>query len=325
LTFSQFATLLHANAGAGALAVLVAFALDLALGEPPPTVHPVVWIGHALSSLGAPWPAQPPRGAFLRGMTAWLALAAICVGLAIAAEYAIGYAADRGASMAGRGASLTRLGLHGILLGSVLKPLLAWRMLRDEVSSVERALGDSLQAARDRLRRIVGREVATLSETVVRESALESLAENLNDSWVAPLFWFVVAGLPGAALYRFANTADAMWGMRGRFEWAGKWAARADDVLSFLPARITALALALAAWHWPRGLRRQAAATASPNGGWPMGTMALALEVRLSKPGYYVLNPDGRSASADDVARGLAIAARAAWGVAVVASLLELA
>jgi adenosylcobinamide-phosphate synthase len=257
-------------------------------------------------------------------MTAWLALAAICVGLAMVADPAIAYAADRIASMAGRAAPLARVGLHGILLGFLLKPLLAWRMLHDEVSAVERALGESLQAGRERLRRIVGREVASLSETVVRESALESLAENLNDSWVAPLFWFVVAGLPGAALYRFANTADAMWGLRGRFEWAGKWAARSDDVLSFLPARITALALALAAWRWPRGLRRQAAVTASPNGGWPMGTMALALDVRLSRPGYYVLNPSGRFASRDDVLRGLAIAARAAWGVAIVAALLKL-
>ncbi|MGD0490449.1 MAG: adenosylcobinamide-phosphate synthase CbiB [Steroidobacteraceae bacterium] len=321
MTLSQLSPLLHPDAGAGALAILVAFAVDQVFGEPPAALHPVVWIGRALASVGAPWPTRPPRTAFLRGMAAWLILAAICVGFALAADDAISYLAIRGASLAGRGASLLRLGLRGILLGLMLKPLLAWRMLREEVRAVERALGDSLQAGRDRLRRIVGRDVATLSETVVRESALESLAENLNDSWVAPLFWFVVAGLPGAALYRFANTADAMWGLRGRYEWAGKWAARADDVLSFLPARITALALALAAWRWPRGLRRQAAVTASPNGGWPMGTMALALDVRLSRPGYYVLNPRGRSASGEDVARGVAIAARAAWGVAVVAAL----
>jgi adenosylcobinamide-phosphate synthase len=317
---------------AGALAIVVALAVDQVFGEPPASIHPVVWIGRALDSLGAPWPTQRPRAAFLRGMAGWLALAAVCVGVALAAQSAISYAAGRGAAMAGRGAAMAgpgaaplRFVLQGLLLGLLLKPLLAWRMLRDEVRAVEHALGDSLQAGRDRLRRIVGRDVAALSETVVRESALESLAENLNDSWVAPLFWFVVAGLPGAALYRFANTADAMWGLRGRFEWAGKWAARADDVLSFVPARITALALALAAWRWPRGLRRQAAVTASPNGGWPMGILALALDVRLSRPGYYVLNPAGRSACREDIARGVTIAARAAWGVAILAALLELA
>jgi adenosylcobinamide-phosphate synthase len=310
---------------AGAVAIVVAFAIDQLFGEPPPMAHPVVWIGRALDSLGAPWPSQRPASAFLRGMLSWLILATLCVGLALAAGYVISLAADRAAVLIGRDAPPIQSLLEGLLLGIVLKPLLAWRMLRDEVRAVERALGDSLPAGRDRLRRIVGRDVTTLSETVVRESALESLAENLNDSWVAPLFWFVVAGLPGAALYRFANTADAMWGLRGRFEWAGKWAARADDVLSFLPARITAVALALAARRWPRGLRRQAAVTASPNGGWPMGTLALALDVRLSRPGYYVLNPGGRSVCGHDVARGLAIAARAAWGVAIAASLVELA
>ena len=94
--------------------------------------------------------------------------------------------------------------------------------------------------------------MTALSEAQVRESAIETLAENLNDSVVAPLFWFVLLGLPGAALYRFANTADAMWGYRGvyqgqNWEWAGKWAARADDVLSWLPARLTALLLVMAA------------------------------------------------------------------------------
>jgi adenosylcobinamide-phosphate synthase len=152
----------------------------------------------------------------------------------------------------------------------------------------------------------------------VRESAIETLAENLCDSVVAPLFWFVLLGLPGAALYRFANTADAMWGypgMRGGryWQWAGKWAARADDVLSWLPARLTALLLwaaALGAVRW-RDVRTQARVTPSPNGGWPMGAMALALGVRLSKPGVYVLNAAGRVVLAGDAERALRLAARA--------------
>ena len=130
--------------------------------------------------------------------------------------------------------------LHGFLaaalLALLLKPLLAWRMLHDEVLAVEVALGQSLEAGRAQLSRLVSRDVSSLTAVQVRESAIESLAENLNDSVVAPLFWFALLGLPGAALYRFANTADAMWGypgMRGGryWQWAGKWAARADDVL----------------------------------------------------------------------------------------------
>src|SRR5690606_19461691 len=138
-----------------------------------------------------------------------------------------------------------------------------------------------------------------------RESVIESLAENLNDSVVAPLFWFVLFGLPGVALYRFANTADAMWGYPGWrgsgararwWLWAGKWAARADDAMSWVPARLTAamlLGVQAAAGRVvsPGSVRRAARLTPSPNGGWPMGAMALALGVRLGKPGAYVLNP----------------------------------
>jgi adenosylcobinamide-phosphate synthase len=84
---------------------------------------------------------------------------------------------------------------------------------------------------------------SAMDETAVRETAIENLAENLNDSLVAPLFWFVVAGLPGAWAFRAANTLDAMWGYRGRWEWAGKCAARADGLLCWLPARLTAVLL----------------------------------------------------------------------------------
>ena len=140
---------------------------------------------------------------------------------------------------------------------------------------------------------------------------------------VAPLFWFAVAGLPGAALYRFANTADAMWGYRGErngrdWTWAGKWAARADDVLSWLPARITAVLLgllgALRAWH---ALPAQARRTPSPNSGWPMAAMALALDVRLCKPGTYTLHGDGRLAQPADTARALRLAGRVVQGLTV--------
>jgi len=166
-----------------------------------------------------------------------------------------------------------------LLLGVLLKPLLAWRMLRDEVLAVEAALESSLEAGRTRLGRLVSREVAQLSESDVREAAIESLAENFCDSVVAPVFWFIVAGLPGAAIYRFANTADAMWGYRGMrqgadWTWAGKWAARADDVLSWIPARISALLILVAARGLPLArLRLDAGRTPSPNSGWPMAAM----------------------------------------------------
>jgi len=197
-----------------------------------------------------------------------------------------------------------------------LKPLFALRLLLREVGAVETSLSDGIEPGRARLAHIVSRDTATLDSVEVRESALESLAENLSDSVVAPLFWFALFGLPGAAVYRFANTADAMWGYRGRWEWAGKFAARADDLLNLIPARMTAIALLLISPKRISRLRRlpgEAARTASPNSGWPMGALALALNVRLRKPQVYALNANGAAPSAADTSTALRRAEMTAW------------
>ena len=288
-----------------ALAIVVAFGIDRFLGEPPAALHPVVWIGRALSAVGAPWAKVSPPSAFARGAVAWI------VGAALSATAA--WLASTGIWLVvGSSSSLSVL-CRALLIGFLLKPLLAWRMLHDEVAAVEQALQSGIESGRTQLGRLVSRNTAALSGTQVRESALESLAENLNDSLVAPLFWFAVGGLPAAALYRFANTADAMWGYRGDWEWAGKWAARADDLLSCLPARLTAALLAVSAWQIPYRLRKVARVTPSPNGGWPMGMLALALNVRLSKPGVYVLNPTGSPVESHHLSEGLRVCERTAW------------
>lgn len=303
---------------AAPLAVLVALALDRALGEPPARWHPVVGMGHYLSFMGrriapsADAPAANPARAFVLGALAWC-LGAACV-VALAAVLVGAMAA-------------WAWWLQALALGVLLKPLLAWRMLRDEVRAVEAALGESLPAGRARLAWLVSRDVSALDAAQVRESAIESLAENLNDSVVAPLFWFAIAGLPGAALYRFANTADAMWGYRGErhgrdWTWAGKWAARADDVLSWLPARLTGALLGLlGAVRRLRALPAQARRTPSPNSGWPMAAMALALDVRLGKAGVYELHGAGRSPQATDTAQALWLAGRVVALLAVAALL----
>ena len=303
-----------------ALALLVALAVDRWWGEPRLRLHPVVWMGNYLGAAGA-WVQrhsvqQPERRdwkAFWLAAFVWIAGAAMVSGAAWALQ-----------------AALLTLPwwAAGLGLGLALKPLLAWAMLQSEVLAVEAALGQSLDAGRERLRWLVSREVAQLSDTQVRESAIETLAENLNDSVVAPLFWFVLLGLPGAALYRFANTADAMWGYPGVYKgqnwaWAGKWAARVDDVLSWLPARITAAALLMAAGARGAGLAlrlpAQARQTPSPNSGWPMAAMALNLDVALRKPGVYVLNPQGRAAVAADTAGALVYASKALLALVVIA------
>jgi len=325
-----------------ALAVLVALAVDRLWGEPPARWHPVVWMGRALGACGARIAPAVETARSLKhfwlAALAWCALAALVV-IATAALQAgllwLGSPAPTlsqgfdiaGVGMAGAHAVQTALVtvLMATALGLLLKPMLALAALQNEVRAVEAALGESLQAGRARLAWLVSRDVAHLSADEVRQSAIESLAENLNDSVVAPLFWFALAGLPGAALYRFANTADAMWGypgMRGGryWQWAGKWAARADDVLSWLPARLTALLLALVAGGVPlRSLAQEARKTPSPNSGWPMAAMALALGVRLSKPGVYQLHPAGRGPTARDALRAQNLVSKVAIALVLIA------
>ncbi|WP_431131838.1 adenosylcobinamide-phosphate synthase CbiB [Variovorax paradoxus] len=305
-----------------AAALWLTLAIDCWLGEPAARWHPVVWMGQYLGWIGSriapPAAKAKPRdlALFAIGALTWC-VGAICVGMVAAGVQA---------------AMVQWLPAWALAMAMAfaLKPLFAWRMLHDEVLAVEAALGVSLDAGRAQLARLVSREVSMLSEREVRESAVESLAENLNDSLVAPLFWFVLLGLPGAAVYRFANTADAMWGYRGErngrdWTWFGKWAARTDDVLSWLPARLTAGLLALAAWQWPAGVAREARRTPSPNSGWPMAAMALLLGVRLAKPGVYALNAEGRPAEAADTHRAAQLGGWAALALAVCASLAILA
>ena len=284
----------------------LALCIDRRWGEPPMAVHPVVWIGHYLKACGRVTVRCPPAPAFVLGAVAW------AVGAAATGALAWGLQALALRQLA-RVIAQPDLydGLAAFVLVAAMawfaKSMLSWRMLINEVGEVEAALQQSLSAGRERLSWLVSRETARLSASQVRESAIETLAENLNDSVVAPIFWFVLLGLPGAAVYRFANTADAMWGYRGTYrgqhwEWAGKWAAWADDALSWLPARLTAWMLMLATRQYGFGmLRREAARTPSPNSGWPMAAMAMALGVTLGKPGVYALNASGRAPQARDV------------------------
>ena len=305
------------------IAIPVALALDVWIGEPNPHWHPVVWMGNYLqragvwlqqhaAAEGADWPS------FFRGAAAWwLGAIAVCL-VAGVLQWALWHLYWAWA---------------GLVMGVLLKPLFAYGMLAREVQAVEVALQQSLPAGQQQLARIVSRDVTVLDGTQVRESAIESLAENLNDSVVAAWFWFAILGLPGAALWRYTDTADSMWGYRGtykgkRWEWAGKWAARVDDVLAWVPARLTGVCLALAAW--PRRvamgtLRQEAGQTPSPNSGWPMAAMALALQLVLRKPGIYTLNAAGAQAQPQHVLQAVRMSQRAlVWALVAVASWLGL-
>jgi adenosylcobinamide-phosphate synthase len=214
------------------------------------------------------------------------------------------------------------------VLGVALWPLLSGRLLLDEVGAVERALAVDLEAGRVAVAQIVSRDVSGLPEAQVRQAGLESLAENLSDSVVAPLLWFGLGGLPAALAYRFTNTADAMWGYRTpRWRHAGAVAARADDLLNLAPARLTGIGLTLGdpaaggRTRWA-GLRRAASQTPSPNAGWPMAALALRLGIRLEKPGVYALNPTGRPPEPADTAVALRLVRRRIWATVGAAALV---
>jgi adenosylcobinamide-phosphate synthase len=160
----------------------------------------------------------------------------------------------------------------------------------------EAVAGGRIDAARAGLRALCSRDPSALDERALVAASIESVAENASDSFVAPLFWFAILGLPGAVFYRATNTLDAMIGYRGKYEWLGKASARLDDALNFLPARLTAWLLLAAAWLQRRDARRGArvlardgARTESPNAGRPMAAMAGILGLELAKAGHYRL------------------------------------
>jgi adenosylcobinamide-phosphate synthase len=192
-----------------------------------------------------------------------------------------------------------------------LKPYFALRMLVDAGREVRRCLEqDDIDAARQALRCLVSRDRSQLTPELTVAATIESLAENLSDSVIAPLFYYACFGLPGAALYRLYNTFDAMIGYHGRYEYLGKAAARLDDVLNFLPSRLTALLIVACAplydGDWRRAWsiwRRDARKTASPNAGQPMAAAAGALGVQLEKVDHYIVGDRARALSTQDIKR----------------------
>jgi adenosylcobinamide-phosphate synthase len=266
------------------LAIPLALVVDAVMGEPPNGAHPVVWIGRAASWLEQ----QGPEGS----------LARLVYGAFLTTTVA------GGAALAGAGASRVAKRLPwplGLLLEAwVLKTTLSVRALVDAGKLVESHLeADDLEGARRAVTALVSRDPHALSAPLLVSAAVESLAENTADSIVAPLWYYSIGGLPAALAYRAVNTLDAMIGYHGRYEQLGKAAARFDDLLNLVPARLSSALLlvggALAGGDVATGLeitRRDHGETASPNAGWPMSTMAGLLAVRLEKPDHYRLGAE---------------------------------
>ncbi|OAN79092.1 cobalamin biosynthesis protein CobD [Jannaschia sp. EhC01] len=216
--------------------------------------------------------------------------------------------------------------LWQILIAAIL---LAQKSLVQHVAAVADGLRRSLDDGKREVAMIVGRDTGPLDEAAVARAAIESAAENMSDGVVAPAFWFLVAGLPGLLLYKITNTADSMIGHRTpRHEAFGWAAARFDDVLNYIPARLTALLIALT--RGPAVLRcayRDGPKHRSVNAGWPEAAMASALGLSLSGPRAYdgemttdaALNPEGtRAATPGDITAAVAVLWRV-WGAMLAA------
>jgi adenosylcobinamide-phosphate synthase len=293
--------------------VVAALLLDAAIGDPDwlwrRAPHPVVWIGNGIGWLERRFNRESwsTHGRKLAGVLTVI----ILVGAALLI-----------------GALLSDL-LHGHWLGFIVEAiiastLIAQRSLYQHVARVHRAFADGgLPAARKAVAMIVGRDPERLDEAGVTRAAIESTAENFSDGIVAPVFWLALLGLPGLIAYKAINTADSMIGHRtDRYVDFGWAAARLDDLVNLVPARLSGLLVALAALVVGgsfitsfKTMLRDARKHRSPNAGWPESAMAGALGIALSGPRVYAegaanepyLNADGRIAEPNDIRRALRV------------------
>jgi adenosylcobinamide-phosphate synthase len=288
--------------------LLIALALDLIFGELPNAWHPVAWLGKLISLETR----LAPKKGRLRQLTYGAGMVLITLGLIVTAVFFLL-------------AYLRELNpiVYVIVAGFLLKFSFSLRGLRQAVNTVGGLLSeDKLTQARISLRSLVSRDTDELNKSQVISATVESAAENICDSFVAPLFFFLLFGVPGAIACRVINTFDAMVGYHGRWEYLGKLAARLDDVVNFIPARITALIIVLAspicrkdisqAWHI---MIRDRKKTESPNAGWTMGAVAGALGVQLEKAGHYKLGDSHFPLSLDaiDASRQIIAVAAIIW------------
>ena len=255
------------------LPLLIGWLLDLILGDPMWLPHPVVWFGKAIAACEK----KLNRGNFRKAKGAFVAI------MLIAIVFALTWFLRR---------LLLPLPSYLLLIFDtiIIFYCLAGTTLIREVREVFLALDRSLDEGRKQVARIVGRDTSELSAQEVRTAALETLAENLSDGVIAPLFWLAILGTPGMLAYKMVNTLDSMIGYKTeRYKAFGCWAAHIDDIANYIPARLTAFLMILATGElgrlrfvWKNGRNH-----ASPNSGYPEAALAGILNCRFGGPHYY--------------------------------------
>jgi len=290
--------------------LLLALALDALFGEPPRVVHPVVWMGKVISPLERFAPTSPESSPSNgEGKVRQLAYGGVMVLLTIfifasPVYFLLLYVREISP-------------IAYIIVGALtLKPTFSFRELRRSALEIKVLLTrDNLGEARAKMPALVSRDTQSLGKPALVSATVESVAENACDSFVAPLFYFLLFGVPGAVVYRVVNTWDAMIGYHEKYEYLGKCAAKLDDILNFIPARLSGLLLVIAAYVYRRdgkgawqAMLRDHGKTESPNAGWTMSAMAGALRVRLEKVGYYSLGNTNNPLSPQLIVSGIKLA-----------------
>ena len=255
------------------IGLLIGFTLDQLLGDPEKLPHPIVGFGH-LISFGE---KRLNKGKYLFAKGAIMTLILV-TSIYLATKLFINITTNYNY-------------IFNLLLTAIIVfYCLSARTLRHEVRQVFEALEQSTNAGRKQLSRIVGRDTATLEPQQIRSAALETLAENLSDGVIAPLFWFALLGAPGMLAYKMINTLDSMIGYKNdRYFYFGKFAARLDDVANYVPARITAFLMLLSANKLSKTdfVIKNGNRHSSPNSGYPEAALAAILNCRFGGPNSY--------------------------------------
>ena len=281
-------------------ALAVALMLDSIMGEPPSVIHPVVWMGKVIYWLERRAPEAGHIAQFSYGLGMALLIPAA---FATAGYFVAVYTRELNAIA------------YILIVGLLLKSCFAVKGLGHTANAIREKLeaGETDQARAD-LSALVSRDTSKLTSSMAASAAVESVAENTTDSFIAPWLAFALFGLPGALAYRVINTLDAMIGYHGKYEYLGKASARLDDVLNFIPARLSAIIIVLASPFRARSVRqalsvmsKEGGTTESPNAGLPMAAMAGALGVELEKAGHYRLGSGLRQPTAIDIAESVKI------------------
>ena len=305
-----------------ALILLLSLVIDRLFGDPETRFHPVALLGSLIGVWGRPglYPVALQR---LAGVVFALLTAVIFTLPFLLVQWGLPVLAGRyGADLSPALSAVISVVILVIVSAFLLKICFAWRCLEEHVENVENALKSGGEGSgREAVQRLVSRDAAVLKDEEILSGAYESMAENLVDSIISPLFFFTIFGLAGAAFYRAANTMDAMLGYKDERIRLGWFAARMDDVLNYIPARFTGLVLIL--YFAARGKFKPAWKTFIAdrkkregfNGGIPMSLIAGGCETAFVKPGVYVIGGDCKKRGLSEAKKDIFSAVR--WASAI--------